>query len=213
MDRRRPDRPPAAPPSPVRAIDGARAGSLRGRCLLRCDALGERDVGGRLTWRVVEVILRIDANVPAEEQCVHCRGLQDLLQAEESDHAAVDAATDLGVATFFENSNSTMIVIQVCMTAGRMSQPAGRRSGRSGRVGPRGSSRTRLLGPETLSLCPGSARSGLGCTMMPSCALQGRIEDDGALSTAPTKGSLLAWAPHVNRTREQWRSFSGSGVR
>ena len=55
--------------------------------------------------------------------------------------------------------------------------------------------------PETLSLCLELTRRGLGYTVMPSCALQGRTDIGDDLAFAPIRGLDLAWDLCVNRAR------------
>jgi LysR family transcriptional regulator, nitrogen assimilation regulatory protein len=54
---------------------------------------------------------------------------------------------------------------------------------------------------ETLSLCLELVRRGLGYTVMPSCALHGRLDDTTELRGAPIAGLILAWDLCVNRAR------------
>jgi LysR family nitrogen assimilation transcriptional regulator len=54
---------------------------------------------------------------------------------------------------------------------------------------------------ETLSLCLELTRRGLGYTVMPYCALHGRLDRAGELRGAPISGLTLSWDLCVNRTR------------
>ena len=54
---------------------------------------------------------------------------------------------------------------------------------------------------ETLSLCLELTRRGLGYTVMPYCALHGRLDDSTELRGAPISGLSLTWDLCVNRAR------------
>jgi LysR family transcriptional regulator, nitrogen assimilation regulatory protein len=54
---------------------------------------------------------------------------------------------------------------------------------------------------ETLSLCLELTRRGLGYTVMPYCALHGRLDRASELRGAPISGLTLSWDLCVNRTR------------
>ncbi len=54
---------------------------------------------------------------------------------------------------------------------------------------------------ETLSLCLELTRRGLGYTVMPYCALHGRLDDGDELRGAPITGLSLTWDLCVNRAR------------
>ena len=54
---------------------------------------------------------------------------------------------------------------------------------------------------ETLSLCLELTRRGLGYTVMPYCALHGRLDDGADLRGAPITGLSLSWDLCVNRAR------------
>ncbi len=54
---------------------------------------------------------------------------------------------------------------------------------------------------ETLSLCLELTRRGLGYTVMPYCALHGRLDRGAELRSAPISGLTLSWDLCVNRTR------------
>jgi LysR family nitrogen assimilation transcriptional regulator len=55
---------------------------------------------------------------------------------------------------------------------------------------------------ETLPLCLELARRGLGFTVMPASALQGRVLRDEGLTAAPIKNLTVTWALHINRSRD-----------
>jgi LysR family transcriptional regulator, nitrogen assimilation regulatory protein len=60
--------------------------------------------------------------------------------------------------------------------------------------------RTRIEA-ETLSLCLELTRRGLGYTVMPYCALHGRLDRATELRGAPISGLTLSWDLCINRTR------------
>ena len=54
---------------------------------------------------------------------------------------------------------------------------------------------------DTPSLCLELTRRGLGFTVMPYCAVHGRVES-GEFAAAPIRNLRVIWAMHVNRARE-----------
>ena len=58
---------------------------------------------------------------------------------------------------------------------------------------------------DTPSLCLELTRRGLGFTIMPYCAVHGRIES-AEFTAAPVRNLNVIWAMHINRAREHLAS-------
>ncbi len=65
------------------------------------------------------------------------------------------------------------------------------------------------LDAETLPLCLELTQHGLGHTVMPYCAVHGRLNTAEGLTAAPIKELTITWALHVNRARDHSTAVRG----